>query len=93
MDTHEHGPEWLIDIFEKMGEDPKSKRYVKSKENDVGYFIYTLKKWFDNPARKGIPHIDEKYQKILYASTQYGREARYILILKRYFNSIFVQLG
>jgi ABC-type cobalamin/Fe3+-siderophores transport system ATPase subunit len=50
-----HGPTWLIDIFEKMGEDPESSDYLKPSTDDVWSFIGEIKKWFDNPDRKGIP--------------------------------------
>ncbi|MCC3305888.1 ATP-dependent nuclease [Sneathiella sp. HT1-7] len=50
-----HGSQWLIPIFEKMGSNPNSKSYLKPKSNDVWKFIKSLKKWFDDPNRKGIP--------------------------------------
>jgi predicted ATPase len=50
-----HGPNWLIDIFEKMGEDPESSDYLKPSTDDVWSFIGEIKRWFDNPDRKGIP--------------------------------------
>ncbi|OKH86671.1 ATP-dependent endonuclease [Thalassospira sp. TSL5-1] len=50
-----HGPSWLIDVFEKMGEDPQSNKYVKPSSGDVWDFMGQLQKWFDNPNRKGIP--------------------------------------
>lgn len=50
-----HGPKWLIDIFEKMGEDPESPDYLKPSDDDVWLFLGEIKKWFTNPNRKGIP--------------------------------------
>jgi predicted ATPase len=50
-----HGPNWLVEIFEKMGEDPNSDSYLKPKDNDVWKFIDSIAKWFFNPRRKGIP--------------------------------------
>jgi predicted ATPase len=50
-----HGPNWLIDIFEKMGEDPELSNYLKPSTDDVWLFIGQIKKWFDNPDKKGIP--------------------------------------
>jgi len=50
-----HGPNWLIDIFEKMGEDPDSPSYLKPSDNDVWQFIAGLKDWLINSSRKGIP--------------------------------------
>lgn len=50
-----HGAEWLIKMFEKMGDNPNSQSYLKPKTTDVWKFIKSLKKWFDDPKRKGIP--------------------------------------
>jgi ABC-type cobalamin/Fe3+-siderophores transport system ATPase subunit len=50
-----HGPAWLIDIFQKIGEDPDLVPYLKPSDDDVWSFIYELKKWSINPNRKGIP--------------------------------------
>jgi len=50
-----HGPAWLIDIFEKMGENPEQPNYLKPTSGDVWDFIGELKKWIENPNRKGIP--------------------------------------
>lgn len=50
-----HGPGWLIDIFERMGEDPERSDYVKPTEGDVWEFMGALKRWLVNPARRGIP--------------------------------------
>lgn len=50
-----HGPNWLIAIFEKMGEDPESLDYLKPSNDDVWSFIGEIKKWFINPTRRGIP--------------------------------------
>jgi energy-coupling factor transporter ATP-binding protein EcfA2 len=46
---------WLIEIFEKMGENPLDINYLKPSEGDVWEFIGHIKKWIDNPNRKGIP--------------------------------------
>ena len=50
-----HSPKWLIEIFEKMGEDSNSVEYVKPSNDDVWEFIGRIKNWFTNPNRKGIP--------------------------------------
>tara|TARA_R110002012_G_scaffold77282_1_gene195266 strand:+ start:2515 stop:2817 length:303 start_codon:yes stop_codon:yes gene_type:complete len=50
-----HGAEWLISIFEKMGANPNTKKYLKPKTTDVWRFVKSLKDWLDNPKRKGIP--------------------------------------
>jgi len=50
-----HGPNWLVDIFGKMGEDPDDPAYVKPQPGDVWDFITGLKRWLANPSRKGIP--------------------------------------
>jgi predicted ATPase len=51
-----HGPNWLVDIFEKMGEDPANPTYVRPSSGDVWQFVGNLKRWLVNPNRKGIPY-------------------------------------
>lgn len=55
MGASGHGPSWLVDMFEKMGEDPESDAYVKPNTDDVWGFIDKISKWFLNPRRQGIP--------------------------------------
>jgi ABC-type cobalamin/Fe3+-siderophores transport system ATPase subunit len=50
-----HGPGWLVEMFEKMGEDPESPTYVKPSGNDVWRFIGDIKNWLMDPRRHGIP--------------------------------------
>ncbi|VVH62873.1 hypothetical protein BSPWISOX_2933 [uncultured Gammaproteobacteria bacterium] len=50
-----HGPDWLVEVFEKMGEDPNTSEYVKPSEGDVWEFLENISKWLFNPKRKGIP--------------------------------------
>lgn len=51
-----HGPSWLIDIFEKMGENPDSPEYVSPDSEDVWAFMDSIVAWLKNPERKGIPN-------------------------------------
>ena len=51
-----HGPKWLIDVFERMGEDPNSTSYLKPSQGDVWAYMELLTAWFLNPNRKGIPN-------------------------------------
>lgn len=55
LDISGHGPNWLVDIFEKMGEDPNSPKYLKPSDGDVWSFIVDISRWFFDPRRKGIP--------------------------------------
>jgi hypothetical protein len=50
-----HGPSWLIDVFEKMGEDPDSPSYLRPGTGDVWEFVSTIKGWLSEPNRRGIP--------------------------------------
>jgi hypothetical protein len=52
--TSSHSPDWLIEIFEKLGEDPSAENYVSPATGDVWEFM-EIKNWFTNPARKGTP--------------------------------------
>lgn len=49
------GKGWLHQIFEKMGANPKSQDYVHPAEGDVWDFIGSIREWFMNTKRKGIP--------------------------------------
>ena len=51
-----HGPNWLVSIFAKMGEDPNLSDYLVPTDNDVWQFIGSLKNWFFDANRKGIPN-------------------------------------
>lgn len=55
LEASGHGPNWLVEIFEKMGEDPNSPDYLKPSDGDVWNFIDGISKWFFDPRRKGIP--------------------------------------
>ena len=50
-----HGTGWLIDIFERMGEDDQADSYVLPEEGNVWEFIKQVKSWLADPSRKGIP--------------------------------------
>jgi hypothetical protein len=56
LETNGHGPSWLINIFEKMGEDPDTDGFLRPTEDDVWKFIFEVKSWLVNPNRKGIPN-------------------------------------
>lgn len=46
---------WLTRIFSSMGADPTAADYLSPGTDDVWEFIGKIKKWIDNPTRKGIP--------------------------------------
>jgi len=50
-----HGPSWLIDVFERMGEDSDTQNYVRPSDDDVWHFVAQMKAWLVDPNRKGIP--------------------------------------
>ena len=50
-----HGSSWLVDTFERLGEDPDVPAFVRPGEDDVWAFIGAVKAWLANPNRKGIP--------------------------------------
>ncbi|MCU4417382.1 ATP-dependent nuclease [Acinetobacter bereziniae] len=56
LNARGHGPAWLIDIFEQMGEDQTLDSYIKPSNNDVWEFISKIGNWFLNTRRKGIPN-------------------------------------
>ncbi|MGA9664901.1 MAG: hypothetical protein WBQ69_00435 [Gallionella sp.] len=50
-----HGPAWLIDVFQKMGEDPEAASYILPSKGDVWDFVGQIKSWINDPQRKGVP--------------------------------------
>ena len=50
-----HGPAWLVDVFEKMGEEPESTTYLRPETGDVWKFIASIKTWLTDANRRGIP--------------------------------------
>jgi hypothetical protein len=55
LDASGHGPSWLINIFEKMGEDSEASNFLKPSDNDVWLFMKSVKNWLIDSNRKGIP--------------------------------------
>ncbi len=50
-----HGPAWLIEVFERVGEDPSDADYVRPGTDDVWAFVREIRSWLVDPTRKGIP--------------------------------------
>jgi hypothetical protein len=50
-----HGPAWLEQIFEKMGEDNTRQDYVQPGADDVWRFMDDIGDWLRDPKRRGIP--------------------------------------
>ena len=50
-----HGPAWLIQTFERMGDNPNDADYVIPSQGDVWDFLGKIRTWIDNQNRKGIP--------------------------------------
>jgi hypothetical protein len=51
-----HGPNWLLNIFALMRENPDDLAYLKPASGDVWDFIGEMKLWIDDNSRKGIPN-------------------------------------
>ena len=52
-----HGPYWLIQVFNKMGDEPKQSNYLKPYKGDVWDFLRLINKWIKNPNRKGMTYL------------------------------------
>lgn len=52
--SNRHGPGWIMEAFEKMGESPAAPDYIKPTDNDVWSFFRGVSKWVSDPHRKGI---------------------------------------
>jgi hypothetical protein len=48
------GTYWLVEIFERLGENPTSAAYIQPGDNDVWDFVDRVAKWISAPARRGI---------------------------------------
>jgi ABC-type branched-subunit amino acid transport system ATPase component len=46
---------WLIETFNRLGDDPTKSDYVGPSNDDVWEFLDRIGKWFLNSTRKGIP--------------------------------------
>ena len=55
LESSGHGPTWLVQTFEKMGENPDDSSYVRPGPGDVWDFVRAIRTWLQNPNRKGIP--------------------------------------
>jgi hypothetical protein len=49
-----HGPEWLTQIFYKMGTDPSESAYQRPTGGGVWRFIQRVAAWIAEPRRKGM---------------------------------------
>lgn len=59
LECTSHGPNWLIQIFNKIGDDPKQSNYLKPSQGDVWDFLRSINKWIKNPNRKGMKIYNE----------------------------------
>ena len=55
LEVSGHGPDWLLEVFQKMGEDPDRESYLRPRSDGVWAFLKQVKLWLSNPERKGIP--------------------------------------
>ena len=51
-----HAAEWLIPMFERMGEDGSDPDYVTPGTDDVWAFLQSIRKWLLDPERRGMPN-------------------------------------
>lgn len=54
VSTGLHGPEWLVAMFEKMGEEPSDSGYLRPSPGDVWDFVGRVGKWLKLDTRKGM---------------------------------------
>ena len=48
---------WLVNVFQKMGEDPAGPNYVRPEAGDVWDFLGKIREWVANGGRRGIPGL------------------------------------
>ncbi|WP_028876950.1 AAA family ATPase [Teredinibacter turnerae] len=49
-----HGPGWIMEAFEKMGESSSSPDYIKPTSDGVWAFFRGVSQWVSDPLRKGV---------------------------------------
>ncbi|MGN6494323.1 MAG: hypothetical protein ACTHLE_20190 [Agriterribacter sp.] len=49
-----HSPDWLMEIFDKMGSNPTEPGYLKPETGDVWDFLFKIRSWLSNVDRKGM---------------------------------------
>ena len=49
-----HGPEWLTQVFERMGTDSSHASYLRPGDGDVWRFMQRLAEWIGDPLRRGM---------------------------------------
>jgi hypothetical protein len=49
-----HGPEWLTEIFRRMGTDPTAPEYLRPGRGGVWRFLQWVAEWIGNPMRRGM---------------------------------------
>lgn len=59
MEVGGHGPEWLTQVFARMGTDPADPGYKKPTNGGVWRFLQGVARWVADPHRKGmrIEHV------------------------------------
>jgi len=48
-----HGPDWLIEMFTRLGTDEASETYIQPSPGDVWDFMGSIAAWTSDPGRKG----------------------------------------
>jgi len=49
-----HGPEWLTQVFERMGTDAGDEEYLRPGDGDVWRFMQRVAAWIRDPLRRGM---------------------------------------
>lgn len=49
-----HGPEWLTQVFERMGTDSSQENYLRPGDGDVWRFMQRVAAWIGDPLRRGM---------------------------------------
>lgn len=54
LEVSGHGPEWLTQVFHKMGMDPGDRGYQRPASGGVWRFMQNVAAWIADPRRKGM---------------------------------------
>jgi energy-coupling factor transporter ATP-binding protein EcfA2 len=54
LGVHDHGPDWLMEVFSHIGQSETDVSYVRPGPDDVWQFLDRIATWVDNPMRLGV---------------------------------------
>lgn len=70
-----HGPEWLTQVFERMGTDSTDESYLRPGDGDVWRFVQRVGAWVGDPHRKGMAEETLRVDHLLPPPDEVGEQS------------------